>query len=282
MTDVSIIVPTRDRPDALARCLAALSAQRDLDALEIIVVDDGSAEVERLAKVVQRFTAARLLRTTGVGPAAARNVGVAASTGQFVCFTDDDCEPASDWAARLVESLVTGADATGGQTVNGLPDDVFVEASELIVRELQDSTLRRLGGHGVFIPTNNLASRREVLHQHPFDEGYSRPAGEDRAWCASVAGVGLQLRLEPRAVVVHRPALGWRQYWRQHVRYGHGAFRFAMRRPNRAWREPPGFYLRLLREALRISPTCLLLVLLAQVATAVGFISEAVRSEGRG
>ena len=42
MPDVSVIVPTRDRPAALERCLRALSRQTLGDALEIIVVDDGS------------------------------------------------------------------------------------------------------------------------------------------------------------------------------------------------------------------------------------------------
>ena len=41
--EISIVVPTRDRPEALARCLGALASQ-DLDGIEVVVVDDGSRD----------------------------------------------------------------------------------------------------------------------------------------------------------------------------------------------------------------------------------------------
>jgi len=41
--DVSVIIPTYNRPRQLARCLEALSATRD-ETFEVIVADDGSSE----------------------------------------------------------------------------------------------------------------------------------------------------------------------------------------------------------------------------------------------
>jgi glycosyltransferase involved in cell wall biosynthesis len=275
MIAVSIVVPTRNRSRALERCLAALAAQRELEAMEMIVVDDGSVDADEISAVVNAFPAARLVRAGGAGPAAARNAGVHAARGAIVCLTDDDCEPAPDWAARLVGAIGAGADVVGGSTVNGTKGDLFVEASELIVRELQASTRRRLEGSArVFIPSNNLACRRELLLDHPFDERYPLPAGEDRAWCAAIAAAGYSLVLVPDAVVAHRPPLGLGGFWRQHVRYGRGAFQFARTAESADWREPPGFYFRLLRAGLEIGPRCLMLVTLAQVATMVGYVLE--------
>ena len=148
------------------------------------------------------------------------------------------------------------------------------------MRELQRSTHRRLAGK-VFIPSNNLACRRTVVLAHPFDERYTAPGGEDRAWCASVAAAGLTLTLEPRAVVAHRPVLDLGGFWRQHVRYGRGAYHFARSTRGRDWQEPPAFYIRLLRSGSRAGFPCLMLVLLAQLATGVGFISEAALPQKR-
>jgi glycosyltransferase involved in cell wall biosynthesis len=280
MTPVSIIVPTRNRPSALARCLDALAVQRNLDSFEIVVVDDGSTNAGDISAVVAVQPRARLVRAAGAGPAAARNAGAVAATGTVLCFTDDDCEPVPDWAARLVRALEAGADAAGGATVSGRAGDPFVEASELIVRELQASTRRRLAGR-VFIPSNNLACRRELVLQHPFDESFSRAGGEDRAWCDRIGAAGLTLVLEPQAVVAHRPVLDLGGFWRQHVRYGRGAYRFARTKSNPDWQEPPGFYFGLLRASMRSSLRCLLLVLVAQVATTVGFAMEAAERKTR-
>ena len=274
---VSIVVPTRNRQSALQRCLLALAAQRGIGHLEIIVVDDGSTDAEGVSAVVASQARTRLVRADGSGPAAARNAGAAAATGSYICFTDDDCEPEPDWAVKLVRSLQAGTDVVGGATVNGRLGDPFVEASELIVRELQQSTQRRLGGR-VFIPTNNLACHRSVVLSHPFDERYSAPGGEDRAWCARVAAAGLTLTLEPSAVITHRPALDLRGFWRQHLRYGRGAYVFARSTPDRDWLEPPAFYLGLLRAGSRTSFRCLLLVILAQLATGVGYTAAAAQT----
>jgi len=274
MTDVSIVVPTHNRPSTLRRCLAALAAQRGVGAVEIVVVDDGSTDAADVAAAVASQPLARLLRCAPAGPAAARNAGARAATGTFICFTDDDCEPEAEWAARLIQALTAGADAVGGATVNGRPGDPFVETSELIVRALQISTHERLAGK-VFIPSNNLACRRAMVLTHPFDEGYRTAAGEDRAWCARIAAAGLTLTLEAGAVVAHRPQLGLAGFWRQHLRYGRAAYHFARTTPGHEWHEPREFYIGLLRAGARAGVTCLLLVLLAQVATTSGFVWEA-------
>src|SRR5689334_10729991 len=101
---VSVVVPTRNRPRELQRCLEALVAQRcgDFD-FEVIVVDDGSdpvyqAEVDSLQK---RFPAVRFERVAHGGPARARNRGVSLAHGVVVAFTDDDCRAHPEWLANL-------------------------------------------------------------------------------------------------------------------------------------------------------------------------------------
>ena len=90
------MIPTRDRPGPLGRLVAALAA--DADGLELVVVDDGSRARGPVAAAAGE---ARLLRTPGLGPAAARNLGARSAGGEVVCFIDDDCEPAPGWARTL-------------------------------------------------------------------------------------------------------------------------------------------------------------------------------------
>jgi glycosyltransferase involved in cell wall biosynthesis len=273
---ISVVVPTRDRPRALRRCLEALSSQTVREQVEVIVVDDGSMDGDAVAEAVSGWPRTRLLRQAPSGPAAARNTGVRAARGTFVCLTDDDCEPRRDWAERLVEALQHEADAVGGRTV-GATSNAIVRASELIARApaLVSARVDTL----VFTPSNNLACRADVLSAIPFDERYPTAAGEDREWCERLLSSGRVLRHEPSAVLVHHQDLDIRSFLRQQLRYGRGAFRF--RRLGREPRplEQPQFYARLLRRGLAEGPIVGALICVAQLTTAAGFAAEWVKTQ---
>lgn len=96
---VTIIVPTRDRPRSLERALDALGRQTLRDSVEVLVVQDGGRDL--LGPLVAGSPHARLIRQDAAGPGAARNRGAREARAGILCFTDDDCEPASDWAERL-------------------------------------------------------------------------------------------------------------------------------------------------------------------------------------
>lgn len=86
----SVVIPTYNRRERLARALRSVLAQRFED-FEIVVVDDGSTDgtAESLPELGGRL---RLLRQANRGPASARNLGVRESRGDYVAFLDsDDC-----------------------------------------------------------------------------------------------------------------------------------------------------------------------------------------------
>src|SRR5262245_8311271 len=68
----SVVIPTRDRAESLARTLDALRLQQTELGWEVIVVDDGSAPPLR-EDLLAGLPDPSLLRREGVGPAAARN-----------------------------------------------------------------------------------------------------------------------------------------------------------------------------------------------------------------
>ena len=73
----SVIVPTRNRPDSLAECVAALSRlDYPSDRFEVIVVDDGSATpLSGLVDEARGQVSITLVRQESSGPGVARNTG---------------------------------------------------------------------------------------------------------------------------------------------------------------------------------------------------------------
>ena len=218
MTDpqVTVVVPSRDRPEALAACLAAL-ADQTLPDVEVVVVDDASRDRAAVAAVAAE-AGVRLVRADGRGPAAARNRGAADASSPLLAFTDDDCRPDPGWLAALVQRLDGGAAVVAGPTRNAQPGDPLAAASQAVTNHLVDSTLD--AGTVAFAPTSNLAMRAEVHRDLPFDETFPLAAGEDRDWCARVVASGRRIEFEPTAVVDHHQDLTLARFWRQHQRYG--------------------------------------------------------------
>lgn len=87
MPRVSVIIPTYDRPHLLSGAVeSARAAGQDV---EIIVVDDASVDnTAEVCRGLKDIRYVRLDRRQGV--AGARNVGVLASTSEFISFLDDD------------------------------------------------------------------------------------------------------------------------------------------------------------------------------------------------
>jgi len=83
----SIIITTHNRPGMLPR--AVQSARNAGTDVEVIVVDDASQD--ETAEVCGGLSGIRYLRTdTNKKVAGARNLGIAASRGEFISFLDDD------------------------------------------------------------------------------------------------------------------------------------------------------------------------------------------------
>jgi GT2 family glycosyltransferase len=271
MADVSVVVPTRDRPEALSRCLVRLAAQ-DLGELEVVVVDDGSRSPKTVAAAVDRaYPAARVLRSGPRGPAAARNLGARAAGGEVVCFTDDDCEPSRDWARRLAE-VARDQNVAAGRTLAPRGAGAAVVASQSIVEHLQLCSLDP-GGRLGFAPACNLAATREALARVPFDESYPGAAAEDRDWCERAGRAGLAPVYVPAATVIHRQAPGTRNFVGRQYRYGRGAARFRRAGADRGL-APASFYTGLLRRGFATGPGVGLLVLSSLPATAAGIGAE--------
>lgn len=273
LPEVSVLVPTRNRPEALARCLAALTRQSIHRVLEIVVVDDGSEDQESVARIVAETPGARLVRKLGAGVAAARNAGIEAARAPLLCLIDDDCDPVVDWAERFRAALLGGADTVAGPTLNGFPNDILGDATQTIVNYLAAHSNTR--SPIAFAPGSNLAFTAETARALPFDEGYG-PGGEDRDWCARLVRSGRTLTWEPQAIVRHYQELTLASFLVKHVNWGRGAHRFRRTHPDVPLLETPSFYTGLVAKGFGQGLATGTLVCLAQLATAAGYLDDAV------
>lgn len=245
---VSVVVPTRGRDGALARCRAALEAQTV--AVEVVVVED----------------------VEGRGPAWARNEGVRRASSKVVCFTDDDCEPETGWVEALAGPVLAGeVEATTGPVRMGDGATAADRAWEAIVNYLQVRAAAPGSASPGFAVTANLAARRSLLERLPFDESFPAAAGEDRDWGERGAREGSGTRFVLEAVVVHRSGMGIGAFLRQQYRYGRGAARY--RKADSARKlGSAAFYLGLVRAGFRSGVAPGLLVIAAQAATFAGAV----------
>lgn len=88
---VSVLIPTRDRPKKVRRCINSVLAQEGVTA-EVVVFDDASIRTGREQSLTEPFgSRVRVLRVDApVGAAKARNVLADAANGRLLVYLDDD------------------------------------------------------------------------------------------------------------------------------------------------------------------------------------------------
>ena len=195
---MSVVVPTRDRPERLGALLRSLARQRvPADDFEVIVVDDASSneplealpEMDGIRLQVLRHESPR-------GPAAARNTGWRAADAPLVAFTDDDCEAQEGW----LEALLAAWDGDARRIVQGQTEPLPAERSRLG----PFSRTQIVGGPDMLFETCNIAYPRALLERvGGFDERFRQACGEDveLGWRAVKAGA--ELAFSSDALVYH-------------------------------------------------------------------------------
>lgn len=292
----SIIVPTFGRPQRLRRCLEGIGAlDFPSDDFEVIVVDDGAdAATRAVVDVAATSRGVRYLaQPERRGPAAARDAGATHARGDFLAFIDDDCVPEPEWLRQLDEARRAYPGASlllGGRTVNGVPENIHAEASQLLVDFLYE-WYNADPTHAAFFTSNNMAcDRGAFVRVGGFDTTFRRAAAEDRDLCDRWREHGLRLVLVRQAIVRHFQRSSLSGFVRQHQGYGRGAVDLHLARQRRGVGRPRleslRFYWRLVTFAVGRgygvrTPALVALAFLSQVVYAYGYFSERWRRRGQ-
>jgi len=119
MVDASIIIPCYNQGEFLKDSVGSALAQTFKDC-EVMVVDDGSDDEKTKAAISKLPPQVRVLWTENRGLPAARNHGIAAAAGEFICCLDADDMLHRDYIGRTVAALKGDASVEYGIVTTGV------------------------------------------------------------------------------------------------------------------------------------------------------------------
>lgn len=125
----SVIIPLYNKAPYVAKAIGSVLAQTFTD-YELVVVDDGSRDdsAEMSAKAMAGRANCRLIRQENAGVSMARNNGVAASQGDYLCFLDAD----DWWEPTFLEEM--------SKLIEEFPDAGIYGTNYTIVNETKRKT----------------------------------------------------------------------------------------------------------------------------------------------
>jgi glycosyltransferase involved in cell wall biosynthesis len=238
---LTIVVPTRDRPDLLQRCLDHLVVG-GLNSDELVVVDSASRGNEA-ARIASAYDA-RYVRVDLPGVSRARNAGWRQATHELVAFVDDDARAHEGFRDAMARALAAPQNAfvTGWIGVPPGQEDAIDPQPYIVLPDVHrlDHDAPRLIGAGA-----NMGVRRSALAKvDGFDE---------RLGAGSWFGAAEEADLFDRLIAIDH----FGEY-RPEVRVDHDAWRTARDRRRQQWAygKATGGRMRLLvrRDRERVMP----------------------------
>jgi glycosyltransferase involved in cell wall biosynthesis len=209
-TLVSIIVPCYERDDGygqakyLAYTLSSTVIQQQ--PFEVIVVDDGSPYEHRIAEIVKGFPNVKYVRSpTNVGTAAARNLGIRESSGEYILPLDGD-DALTKHAVGLLRFALTSRPAAG--VAYGAMLDIT--ATKYVWSPTCNWTLCELRD-GNRIPSSSMFTRKAWEAAGGYDE--SRLVHEDWDLWLAIANKGFEFVHVWQPVVMYRSHPNQQSHW---------------------------------------------------------------------
>lgn len=218
---VTVVVPAKNEGARIGNCLRSIHAQ-SLKAIEIIVVDGRSAD--RTAEIA-RGNGAIVLFEDYHTRAGACQVGLMGARGDYVAFTDADCNPDPQWLEALLPHLSSTVAGAGGRIVN--------EGNSYWSKAVDDA-LDTLLGSANSVQGRNFPDVRDVSSISGCNSMYRtsdlKAVGGFRTEYLTAEDTELNRRLlrrgrlvyVPDAVVVHRHGRGLRAFAKRMYQYGYG------------------------------------------------------------
>lgn len=207
---VSVMIPTRGRPESLARAVRSVFAQSGLTGVELVIVDNdplGSARGVVAGLADGAPVPVAYVHEPAPGVANARNAGMACAGGALIAFLDDDEEAAPDWLERLrAAQALYEADAVFGPVRTRLPGAVrrhrdYFERFFARLGPQQSGPIDRHYGCG-----NSLVRRAAMPNpERPFAPERNKIGGEDDLLFGRMGDAGARFAWAADAVVYEHP-----------------------------------------------------------------------------
>lgn len=219
----SVVITVKNEGKNLQQLMDALRQEKG--EFEIIIIDSNSNDETRsiMERMCRENTSIKYIRqdcSRGQG----RNIGVSASQGRYIIFTDGDAIPDGDWVRRMASAL-DEYDLVAGKTVS--------------MEGRGSSNLPRVSlyfkGFEITLPSMNLGIKKSLFERlGGFDESFV--TAEDIDLNLRAIQNGARCTICEECIVRHRSRNGIRGVIKQAFWNGYG--RKQLRNKNRqVWRE---------------------------------------------
>ena len=171
---ISVIVPVYNVEKYLEECLESIQNQTYTD-IEVILVNDGSTDnseviCEKYCEQDKRF---KLINQKNQGQSSARNVGVEASTGEFIAFVDSDDIIKINYLEELMQYMTEDIDIVESNfTVS--KKDFFIETSKetmILFEGNSQEAVKIFPNHVLSVNPVTKLYRRSIVEAVPYLEG---------------------------------------------------------------------------------------------------------------
>lgn len=213
---ISVVVCSYNGARTLTDCLSSLEKLHYPD-YEVVFVDDGSTD--NTQEIMKRFPYARNIQQNNKGLSAARNVGIQASQGEVIAFTDSDCMVDQDWIYFLAHGLQTSNFAAVGGPNISPPATNWIHATVGVAPGSPSHVLLTdtIAEH---VPGCNMAYYKWALDEIGGFDPEFRKAGDDVDVCWRLMERNYQIGFSPAAVVWHYRRFTVKAYFGQQKGYG--------------------------------------------------------------
>jgi GT2 family glycosyltransferase len=210
---LTVLIAARNRPDRIDRLIQSIRAQDFAEAIEILVIDDGSVPPLELAdRDVQM-----LRNENNLGACAARNRGFAAARGEFIVMFDDDTELFDPGTLRRGIELAREHPDFAAIGFRQLRPDGTPDACQPAYSDVTCETAYFFG-YGV------IFRREAVLQTDGFESSFGY-CYEEQDLCLQLHQAGWRVRFAPDLALLHHQDPRGRDWTRIHQLISRNAIR---------------------------------------------------------
>lgn len=245
--EVSVIVPTYNRGEALKDCLAALLNQDFGNEYEILVIDDGSTIKYELPTDIVRNKNLVLVKRKHGGPAIARNYGISIARGKYVIFIGDDIICPRSFINDHYSFLLQNPNTASAGYTTWHPDTPNTDLFSLLQYVgLGNFSMNNKDNCGFCnFTTSNIALPEFYLERKQFDEKFPYPALEDTELGFRLYRDGLKIKYNEKAAAYHRHKYRMEELIKRQWQIGYSIGYFVQKYPEleRMYIKPRIFFL---------------------------------------
>ena len=240
MSQIDVIIPTRNRGDMIRKTLASLQVNTFQD-FHVWVVDQSTNEktaevVNQFAKRDSRFT---LISTKTKGVNIARNIGIASGRAPLIAMTDDDCIVDKNWLASYQKDYLENphVDSIFGRVIPGVCEESpekshktnrlqtvlpMARKDDLEYQLFEGNRFNLSFGHGA-----NMSYRRKAFTRYGMFDEFLGAGAPLRSWPERDMGYRIlanngTILYSPKATVVHDHWREWDEVKRTYRNYAIG------------------------------------------------------------